>query len=100
MPIQFFTDADRKRLDEFPSDIQLLLIMGYLGYRKMSNKDMDSLSFWLVERALEHDKPYLLYEMACEKLLKERIVRPIRNGFGQRENVNVMVTSICNIKFS
>jgi len=74
-------EVDPKALTEYGTRFQtrtnhLLLIMGYLGYRKISNKDMDSLSFWLAERALEHDKPSLLYEMACEKLLKERIVRP------------------------
>jgi Tn3 transposase DDE domain/Domain of unknown function (DUF4158) len=37
---------------------------------------MEGLAAWLVERALEHDKPALLYALACEKLQTERLVRP------------------------
>lgn len=31
---------------------------------------------WLVERALEHDKPTLRLQLACDELRRERIVRP------------------------
>jgi hypothetical protein len=31
---------------------------------------------WLVERALEHDKPSLLLQLACDEFHRERIVRP------------------------
>ena len=34
------------------------------------------LADWLLERALEHDKPTLLYELACEKLRTAQLVRP------------------------
>jgi len=51
-------------------------IMTYLGYRRADEKDFEELSSWLVERALEHDKPSLLYELICEKLRKEKIIRP------------------------
>ena len=30
----------------------------------------------LVDRALEHDKPTLLLQLACEKLRRDQIVRP------------------------
>ena len=35
-----------------------------------------TLSYWLLERALEHDKPSLLLQQLCEKLYQEKIVRP------------------------
>ena len=31
---------------------------------------------WLLARALEHDKPSLLFQLACEHLHAEKIVRP------------------------
>ena len=37
---------------------------------------MYALQTWLLARALEHDKPTLLLQLACEKLHRERIVRP------------------------
>lgn len=48
----------------------------YLGFRKSGSKDLISLSDWLVERALEHDKPSLLFSMACDRLYLEKILRP------------------------
>jgi hypothetical protein len=38
--------------------------------------DVYALQTWLLARALEHDKPTLLLQLACEKLYRERIVRP------------------------
>jgi len=52
------------------------MIMQYLGFRRGNEEDLDELSAWLVSRALEHDKPSLLYELACDKLRKEKIIRP------------------------
>ena len=34
------------------------------------------LGAWLVERALEHDRPIALFHLACEWLRQEKIVRP------------------------
>ena len=48
----------------------------HLGYRKVGKKDIGTLADWLLERALEHDKPTLLYELTCEKLRTEQLVRP------------------------
>jgi TnpA family transposase len=48
----------------------------HLGYRKVGPKDIGPLADWLLERALEHDKPTLLYELTCEKLRTEQLVRP------------------------
>lgn len=51
-------------------------VFDYLNYRKLSQEDQDELLNWLVERALEHDKPLLLFRMACERLHYNRIIRP------------------------
>jgi len=54
----------------------LRMIMQYIGFRRASEEDLDELSAWLVSRAQEHDKPSLLYELACDRLRKEKIIRP------------------------
>src|SRR5262249_28933844 len=51
---------------------------GYLGFRLALPPDLAALTTWLVERALEHDKPTLLLQLACDKLLRDQIVRPGR----------------------
>ena len=48
----------------------------YLGFRKARPSDLRALKAWLVERALEHDRPTLLLQLACEKLRADQIVRP------------------------
>lgn len=48
----------------------------YLGYSKWAPPDVIPLENWLLERALEHDKPTLLLDLACEKLISEKILRP------------------------
>ncbi len=48
----------------------------YLRFRKCNTKDLEDISSWLTERALEHDKPTLLFQMACERLYSDKIVRP------------------------
>ena len=54
----------------------LLSVQAYLGFRKASAADLDELTQWLLARALEHDKPTLLLQLACEHLHRQRIVRP------------------------
>ena len=54
----------------------LLTIQEYLGFRRASDGDLEELSEWLLQRALEHDKPTLLFQMACQRLYSEKIVRP------------------------
>jgi hypothetical protein len=51
-------------------------VAAYLGFRKARTSDLKSLNAWLAERALEHDRPTLLLQLACEKLRTDRIVRP------------------------
>lgn len=47
-----------------------------LGSRRVAQHDIDTLTQWLLERALAHDKPALLYALACEKLRTAPLVRP------------------------
>lgn len=51
-------------------------ILRYLGFRKPSNNDLMQLSQRLLARALEHDRPTWLLQIACEYLLREKWVRP------------------------
>lgn len=53
-----------------------LSVLSYLGFRKITAADFDELTHWLLQRALEHDKPTLLLQLACEQLHRQRIVRP------------------------
>jgi Domain of unknown function (DUF4158) len=54
----------------------LRLIRQHLGFRKSAAGDLARLESWLVDRALEHDRPTLLLRLACEHLLGLRIERP------------------------
>jgi TnpA family transposase len=51
-------------------------IRRYLRFRKATANDLAQLESWLVDRALEHDRPTLLLRLACEHLLCLRIERP------------------------
>ena len=49
----------------------------HLGLRRLEQgEDRARIQAWLVERALEHDRPILLVEAAAQKLLREGFVRP------------------------
>ena len=50
--------------------------MSYLQFREASAADLQTLATFLLARALEHDKPTVLFQMACDHLKSERIVRP------------------------
>ena len=51
-------------------------ICNYLSFRKASDDDVDTLKNWLLNRALEHDKPTLLFHLACQWLHQHKILRP------------------------
>lgn len=51
-------------------------VQTYLGFRTPKPIDLKRLSKWLVNRALEHDKPSLLFQIAAEKLFRDKFVRP------------------------
>ncbi|MFQ4142457.1 Tn3 family transposase [Chlorogloeopsis sp. ULAP02] len=45
------------------------------GYRRATTADILELEEWLLQRALEHDKPTLLFTMVCEFLKQNKIIR-------------------------
>src|SRR6516164_5782276 len=51
-------------------------VLSYLGLRRFQPDDQAALHAWLLERALEHDKPTLLLHMACEHLKQQHLMRP------------------------
>ena len=51
-------------------------VEAHLGFRRTDRGDLKALSDWLVERAMEHDRPLVLFRLACEHLRSERLVRP------------------------
>ena len=51
-------------------------ILRYTGFRRVTPLDSLALTEWLSERALEHDKPLLLFELACDYLYKRKLLRP------------------------
>jgi hypothetical protein len=50
-------------------------IQRYLGFRDATREDFSTSADWLLTRALEHDKPSLLFQLACEQLHAEKIIR-------------------------
>lgn len=46
------------------------------GFRRISENEVKSLQKWLLQRALEHDKPSFLLSLAIEKLYLDKILRP------------------------
>jgi TnpA family transposase len=51
-------------------------IMKHIGFRRVGAAQREALTQWLAERALEHDRPSSLVQLACERLYKQRLVRP------------------------
>lgn len=54
----------------------LRIIYEHLGYSRVDEDDLDALSEWLAERALEHDDQALLVSLAAERLRVHKLVRP------------------------
>jgi TnpA family transposase len=55
---------------------QLQEIQDYLGFRKPNKIDYQQLGTWLSERAMEHDRPLLLFQLLIKKLEIAKIIRP------------------------
>ena len=51
-------------------------VQAHLGFVEVGPAELEALTAWLVERALEHDQPRLLLSMLIDKLYRERFVRP------------------------
>ncbi len=54
----------------------LVLAVDHAQFRRPTATDLDRLAAWLVERALEHDRPTLLFRAAAGRLKRERVLRP------------------------
>ncbi|NET39581.1 MAG: DUF4158 domain-containing protein, partial [Cyanothece sp. SIO1E1] len=50
-------------------------VQSFLGYCRATDDDVLALEQWLLERALEHDKPMLLLKLACDYLKRNKIIR-------------------------
>ena len=53
-----------------------LCALRYLGFSMLRSRNLEELEAWLVERALEHDAPKVLFRLARERLRTERLVFP------------------------
>lgn len=51
-------------------------VMNYLEFRWLQEQDEEALATWLIQRALENERPSVLLQQATERLYKQRIVRP------------------------
>jgi hypothetical protein len=65
-----YADRDETRREHLP------VLMQHLDFRRVQPDDRESLIAWLGERSLEHDRPSLLLQQACERLYQLRLVRP------------------------
>jgi hypothetical protein len=54
----------------------LPILMAHLGFRRVNANDKQTLVAWLGDRALEHDRPKMLLQQACERLYQLCLVRP------------------------
>ena len=68
--INFYGERDQTRTDH------QRFVEKYLDFRHPTEEDYRHLSKWLLERALEHDRPTLLLQLLCERFLAEKLVRP------------------------
>ena len=68
--IIFYGERDQTRTDHQRT------IEKYLGFRHPTDDDYRRTNDWLLERALEHDRPTLLLQLLCERFLAEKVVRP------------------------
>ena len=51
-------------------------VLTLLGFRKAAEEDLQAVTSWLVSQALEHDRPSLLFQLACQQFYRSKIVRP------------------------
>lgn len=51
-------------------------VLVHLNYRRATPVDLLALEDWLLERALEHDRPKHIFDLTSDYLRRERIVRP------------------------
>jgi TnpA family transposase len=68
--LNFYGEREQTRTDH------QRFIEKYLGFRHPTEEDYRRVGEWLLERALEHDRPTLLLQLLCERFLAEKLVRP------------------------
>lgn len=68
--LKFYGEREQTRTDH------QRLIEKHLGFRHPTDEDYRRIGAWLLERALEHDRPTLLLQLLCERFLTEKFVRP------------------------
>ena len=51
-------------------------VESYLGFNHPTDENYRLIGEWLLERALEHDRPILLLQLLCERFLTEKLIRP------------------------
>ena len=51
-------------------------LLAHLDYRRATPVDLLAFEDWLLARALEHDQPKLIFDLGCDFLRRQRIVRP------------------------
>ncbi|HXZ74723.1 MAG TPA: DUF4158 domain-containing protein, partial [Streptosporangiaceae bacterium] len=51
-------------------------VMAHAGWRLCGRGEWKTIRDWLLERAIEHDTPSLLFEQVLEQLRRDKIVRP------------------------
>jgi Domain of unknown function (DUF4158) len=60
------------------------LVLARLGWQASTAGDRKQLDAFLLARALEHDAPAVLLQLACDGLRNERIVRPSVDTLSRR----------------
>jgi TnpA family transposase len=50
-------------------------VQTYLGYRRPTEKDLAGVETWIAARAMEHERPTLLLQLACERFRSLKLVR-------------------------
>ncbi len=68
--LAFYAEREQTRTDHAAQ------AMRALGFREASEFERSELQAWLLQRALEHDRPSLLFELAAERLRAGRIAPP------------------------
>src|SRR6516165_10331453 len=58
-------------------------VLTHLGFRRVQIEDHEQIVEWLTERAREHDKPTLLFQMICERLKQQQMIRPAGTTLGR-----------------
>ena len=68
--IQSYARREQTRRQHFTE------VREHLGFSMLRSRDLEKLEAWLVERALEHDAPKVLFRLARERRRTERLVFP------------------------